>query len=202
MLASHNIDPRRLAEVGCGAGGVLAALKSRLTSIQIEGWDIAPGASKFWTSHSEIKLVVGDFLAEKHEKFDILLLLDVLEHVANPHDFLSRLAMHGDYFIFHFPLDLSVASVLREKPILLQRQSVGHIHYFTRNLAIALLSECGYEVIEARFTGAHLRARVGFKGKLASLLRRFIFSINREWGVRLLGGDTLIVLAKSPGDTI
>jgi SAM-dependent methyltransferase len=197
LLVRHRLQPRTLAEIGCGAGAVLAALQPRMPSTELHGWDIAPDAARFWQAHAGIRFTQGDFLAQPAGPFDVLLLLDVIEHVANPHDFASRLAPHGTHVVFHFPLDLSVASVLRETPLLQQRRGVGHIHYFTRNLALELLRECGYDIVEASFSGAHLRPRSSLRGKLASLVRRSVFAFGRETGVRLLGGDTLLVLARA-----
>jgi hypothetical protein len=196
LLARHGLQPHTLAEIGCGAGAVLAALRPRLPDTELHGWDIAPGAARFWGAHPGIRFIQGDFLAQPQGPFDVLLLLDVIEHVANPHDFLSRLVPWGRRVVLHIPLDLSVASVWRETPLLAQRRGVGHIHYFTRNLALELLRECGYEIVEAGFTGAHLRPRPTLFGKLASLARRGAFAIGREAGVRVLGGDTLLVLAQ------
>ena len=113
-----------------------------------------------------------------------------------PTTFCHGCGRSGSYLLLHIPLDLSAASVLRETPLLAQRRGVGHIHYFTRGLALELLSECGYEILETSYTGAHLRQRRGLGGRLASMVRRVVFALNRDMGVRLLGGDTLLVLAR------
>lgn len=196
LLARHRLRPRSLVEVGCGAGAVLTALRAPLPDTELHGWDIAPGAARFWASHEGIRFMQGDFLAAPQPPFDVVLLLDVIEHLANPHEFLSRLAPCAAHLVLHIPLDLSAASVIRESPLLEVRRGVGHIHYFTRRIALELLAECGYEVVEARFTGAHLRPRATIGGKLASGVRRLVFAFDRDLGVRLLGGDTLIVLAR------
>ena len=76
------------------------------------------------------------------------------------------------------------------------RDKVGHLHFFTRRLAISLLVECGYEVIESCYTKASLTApQRSLKTKIAGIIRRILFSINHDFGARLLGGETLIVLA-------
>ena len=199
MLHRHHLRPASVTEVGCGAGAVLSALRSSLPDARLHGWDIAHGVDRFWQRQQGIGFTRGDFLAEAKEPVDLLLLLDVIEHVANPHDFLSRLRPFGRHLLLHIPLDLSAASVLRETPLLAQRRGVGHIHYFTRGLALELVTECGFEVIEATYSGAHLRKRCGLSGRLASVLRRLVFAMNRDWGVRLLGGDTLLVLARPQG---
>lgn len=195
ILARHRLQPKTVAEIGCGAGSVLSELRTRLPRAELHGWDIAPGAARFWNLDSGIKFSQGDFLERQANHFDVLLLLDVVEHVANPHDFLSRLAPFGTHVVLHIPLDLSASSVLRERPLLRQRRGVGHIHYFTRGLALELLTECGYEILESTFSGAYLRPHATWGGKLAGLARRAVFALAHEGGVRLLGGDTLLVLA-------
>ena len=196
LLTRHSLRPSTMAEVGCGAGAVLAALQRHFPLIRLQGWDIAPGAEQFWARHEGIFFARGDFASKSSETFDVVLLLDVIEHVSNPHDFLSRLRARCKYLVLHVPLDLSAASVLRETPLLNQRRTVGHIHYFTRALAVELLVECGYEVLEASFSGAHLRRQTSVRGKCFQLFRRVVFALNREVGVRLLGGDTLVILAR------
>ena len=195
----NRITPKSIVEVGCGAGGILASLHDALPEVKYSGFEIAPDASKFWEKHATKKIAfeVYDFLEKKTEHFDVLLLLDVIEHVPNPFAFLSALRGRADYYVFHIPLDLSAISVARESPLLMVRQKVGHIHYFTKGLALALVRESGFEVLDWFYTGASFTApQTTWKGSLAKLPRRLIFGINRDMGVRLLGGDTLMVFAK------
>ena len=190
----------RVCEVGCGAGRVLMSLAAFYTQASFTGYDIAPAAASFWKeiSSPRINLHVGDFFTADSSKYDVLLLLDVVEHVADPHDFLMRLKSRSDYFLIHFPLDLSAISVLRESPLLYVRRKVGHIHYFTKGLALELLGECDLEVIDWQYTGAAFTApRAQLKTRLAQWPRRLAYMLGKDIGVRLLGGETLMVLARS-----
>ena len=199
MLRAHDLYPRNLADIGCGAGQVLAELKKSLPDTDMMGFDIAPDAQAFWKQKavSGITLRLGDFFQLAEEHYDVLLLLDVLEHVRDPHDFLEKLKTYGDHFIIHLPLDLSASSVLREEPLLYVRRKVGHIHYFTCRLALALLAECGYEVIDWKYTGAAFTApQRNWKTRAVSVFRRVAYALSKDFGVRLLGGETLIVLAR------
>ena len=78
-------------------------------------------------------------------------------------------------------------------------KKVGYIHYYTKGLALSLLEESGYTVVDWSYTGAAFTApqEVTWKNRLSRLPRKILFGINRDLGVRLLGGDTLIVLAKA-----
>lgn len=196
----NHLVPKSIVEVGCGAGGALASLNKTLPEVQYSGFEIAPDARRFWEKHKSknINFLVEDFLQAKTPHFDVLLLLDVIEHVPNPFEFLSALQGRADYYVFHIPLDLSAISVLRESPLLYVRQKVGHIHYFTKGLALSLLEECGYQLIDWSYTGASFTSpQTTWKGFFAKLPRWLVFGLNRDFGVRLLGGDTLIVLAKA-----
>ena len=199
LLSRHDIPARTIAEVGCGAGGVLATLRESHPEADFYGFDIAPALRAFWERHQgqRITFELGDFLAINHRTYDIVLLLDVVEHLANPFDFLTRIRPHAAHFVFHFPLDLSAVTVAREAPLLAVRAKVGHLHFFTKGLAVALLTECGYDVIEASYTGASLNApRRTWKTRLAGGARRIAYAMSKDLGVRIFGGETLLVLAR------
>ena len=198
VLEANHIQPKSICEVGCGSGAGLAELRVTYPDAQLVGYDIAPDAKKFWKEHvnKNIEFHVADFAKSEPDHYDVLLMLDVLEHVADPHDFLSGVKTCSDYIVIHFPLDLSALSVLRESPLLHVRRKVGHIHYFTKELALELLVECGFEVIDYHYTGAAFSSpQRGLRSRIFGLLRWLIYFLNKDVGVRLLGGETLMVLA-------
>lgn len=199
ILRSHAIVPGSIVDIGCGAGVVLGQLLRTFPDADMHGYDIAPDVQRFW-SDSALKRVqfhLGDFLESGDRIHDVALILDVIEHLENPFRFLATVRHRANWFVFHFPLDLSASSVLREKPLLHVRNKVGHVHYFTKGLAIELLLSCGYHIIDWRYTSAALSGPGRrWKSMLASVPRRIVYAISKDWGVRLLGGETLIVLAR------
>ena len=199
ILKKHSIKPNTLCEVGCGAGGVLDSLKHQLMDTHFTGYDIAPAAEHFWAEIKKkgIDCFVGDFFKLNTQSYDVILLLDVLEHVADPHQFLLDIIPFSNNIVIHFPLDLSALSVLREKPLLHVRRKVGHIHSFTKGLALELLEECGLEVVDWEYTGATFTApQRSMRTKVFSFFRKFIYGLNKDIGVRLIGGETIMVLAR------
>jgi len=199
MMSLHKLIPSSIAEVGCGAGAVLAGLHQAFPDARLFGFDIAPEAARLWDKYADarIEFALGDFFELSDRRYDLLLLVDVIEHLSNPFDFLWRLRVHGVYFILHFPLDLSAISVLREQPLLHARRKVGHIHYFTKGLVPALLEECGYQVRDWFYTGAAFSSpQRSWKSRLVALPRRIMYGLVGDVGVRLLGGETMLVLAE------
>lgn len=94
-------------------GGILVALHDPLPEVEYSGCEIASDTSKFWGKHATKKITfsVCDFLQEQTAHFDVLLLLDVIEHVPYPFEFLSALRGRADCYVFHIPLDLSAIRV-------------------------------------------------------------------------------------------
>jgi len=204
MLASINMTPSSICEVGCGAGGVLAKLRQGFPEAELFGYDIAPDAEKFWSIHNgaDITFKVGDFFEQNQRHYDLMLLLDVIEHLENPFDFLRRLRKFGRFFLFHIPLDLSTINIFRKNPLLRARSKVGHLHYFTKDLALCLLKECHYHVLDCRYTGvAFTGPKRNWKTHFAALPRRLVYSINKDIGVRILGGETLMILAQARNES-
>lgn len=203
LIESSGLSPRSIFEVGCGAGGILAALAAAYPDADCRGYEIAGAAARFWPAHKRpnLRFEVGDFLTMGTGHCDLLLLLDVIEHVSNPHAFLSGLRGRTDYCLLHIPLDLSALSVARESPLLDSRRKVGHINYFTKNLALELLRETGYEVLRWEYSGAAFTSpQATLKTRIAALPRMLAALLGRDFGARLLGGETLFVLARGAGN--
>lgn len=200
ILERNGIDFTSLCEVGCGAGEILNVLfRSLPGGKQLYGYEISPQAfalcrSKTWDG---LTFRLGDLLAESEASFDVLLAIDVFEHVEDYLGFLKRLKPKSTYKVFHIPLDLSVQSVLRVRPILKLRRDVGHLHYFTKETALETLRYAGYDIIDHCFTATAVDLpNRGWKADLTRLPRRALFALSPDWAARLLGGYSLMVLAK------
>ena len=201
MLERNRVRPASICEVGCGAGEILNQLSESLTEArEFVGYEISPQAFQLCSrkSKSNLKFVLRDLLEEVDAPlFDLVLAIDVFEHVEDYWGFLRKLREKGGYKVFHIPLDLSVLTVLCSSPIMRGRQSMGHIHYFTKETALATLRDTGYEIIDHFYTASSLELPDrGWKQDLLRIPRRLMFSISRDLAVRTLGGYSLLVLAR------
>jgi SAM-dependent methyltransferase len=190
--------------VGCGAGGILAALRGYLgDSCLLTGYDIASDLKIFWAKHaaSRIDFRLADFSeTSTEEHYDVLMLIDVLEHLENPLEFLRRILPRARWFIFHIPLDLHAQGVLRSTPLVLARQRTGHLHYWNKDLALAILQECSLGIRYWEYTAGTVDLPTDlWRRRLARYPRQLLFALAPDLAVRLLGGYSLLVLAHPEG---
>ena len=200
IITRNHLQPTSICEVGCGAGEILNKLYSQLSqNIIFTGYEISPQAYALCQRREKERLQfhLKNIADDKEAFFDLLLAIDLIEHIENCFDFLRNLHKKAEYKIFHIPLELSVQTVLRSKPILKSRQVAGHIHYFTKETAIAMLDDTGYEVLDHFYTGSSIDLHTNsFQTLFARLPRKIMYKLNKDIAVRILGGYSLMILAK------
>jgi cyclopropane fatty-acyl-phospholipid synthase-like methyltransferase len=198
MLRKNHISPRTICDVGCGSGEVLKQLQENLDNDCVFlGYDVSPQAFELAKGRANEKLQfkLADFL-EEQTNFDLILVLDVIEHLEDYFGFLRRLRARSHYTIFHIPLDLSVQTVFRKKALLKRRELYAHLHYFTKETALRTLGDTGYEVLDYFYTPRSIDFGSEPGEKLLKLPRQVSFAIHRDFAARLLGGFSLLVLAR------
>ena len=198
MLYRHQLQPTQICEVGCGAGEVLVQVQQAFPQARLQGWDISPQAIELACTRTNphLHFSCGNYLHSELAATDLLLVLDVFEHVENYFDFLRQLRGRAEYTIFHIPLDLSVQAVWRGL-LLRWREQVGHLHYFTRELALQTLRDTGYEIVDDFYTAYAIdRPAPSLKAQFARGPRRLAYALNPDWAARVLGGFCLLVLAR------
>lgn len=143
----------RVLEIGCGSGATLGWLRQDQRASYTVGVEIAEAAAQSARVHAD-EVHCLDFeraeLTTKNGKFDVILCLDVLEHMVNPWLVVDRLVSQylapGGTLIVSLPNVRHYSVVL---PLLLQGrwdyQDAGlldrtHLRFFTRDTAISLLS--------------------------------------------------------------
>jgi SAM-dependent methyltransferase len=199
MIERNGLQPKTICDVGCGAGEVLRLLQERL-NIQCVfcGYDISPQALEMCRSRSNERLQfkLGDVSHDEGTSFDLMLVLDVIEHVEDCFGFLNAIRSKSELKIFHIPLDLSVQTVLRKRGLLKRRALHRHIHYFTQQTAIETLKDCGYTPLDYFFTSHSLACGKEIGQRIARLPRTICFAIHQDLTARILGGYSLLVLAR------
>ena len=176
---------KNILEIGCGFGTLGRALVERQDCC-IDGVEINPAAEpylkgiyrKYWISDIE-RLQI-----DQEQKYDCILLPDVLEHLVNPwltlKSLKSLLTVDG-VVIASIPNVRNLGVIHRllfkgrweyEESGLLDR---GHLRFFTRAEIIQLFKESGFEIETWEINREHY---TGFNSFVAGLVRFFIQDID------------------------
>ncbi|MEO7314808.1 MAG: class I SAM-dependent methyltransferase [Ginsengibacter sp.] len=198
LVERNQLKPKSVAEIGCGAGEILNQLHLKMPKdVNFSGYDISTDAIEFAKQREKQRLIfMHENLLEIPENFDLLLMIDVFEHVEDYLGFLRSCKGKAKNTIFHIPLDITVQGVLRNR-LMYGRNAVGHLHYFTKETALATLVDSGYEIEDYFYTkGAIEVPKHTLKAKFSILPRKLLYKLNKDFAARTIGGFSLIVLTK------
>ena len=201
FIKRFNIPADQVTEVGCGAGEILVQLAKQLgPAAVLKGYDISPQAIRIAKEKEteQLRFFPGDYTKIYSSKVDLILVIDVIEHVEDIYSFLRALKPAGRNFIFHIPLDLCCRTILKPHVMLQQRTSVGHIHYFTEETALWLLRDTGYVMEHFIYTKPEidLVKPQTVKQWIKKVLRRSSYAVNKKLSVKLWGGYSLLLYCK------
>ncbi|CCF00163.1 conserved hypothetical protein (plasmid) [Sinorhizobium fredii HH103] len=208
LIHRHSLDLETVCDVGCGVGEILVELQKALgPNVDFSGFDVSPHAI-FIAKQKEndrLKFRNEDIITSSSHEFDLILLLDVFEHVPDYLGFLEAISARARWFIFHIPLDITVKGVVKKsKWMMYMRETYGHLHYFTAESALATLSNTGYEVLDCFYTDdydvtdkmipKYPRARLGYE------LRKYLFRMRPALAAAIFEHFNLLVLARGRRD--
>jgi 2-polyprenyl-3-methyl-5-hydroxy-6-metoxy-1,4-benzoquinol methylase len=175
-------SPMIAMDVGCGKGVTSHWLKHIRPNVTTIGVEIDESVAAVAASVVDTVLVVNldtglEALADYTGRVDLLLLLDVLEHLRDPWarlmEFKSLLAPKG-VVIASIPnvRNLKVLGPLIFKGEWRYRDSGildrTHLRFFTRRTVIELFADTGYEIEEITATGPLHASRIkSFSGRMA-----------------------------------
>lgn len=199
ILRANDVTFATVAEIGCGSGEILVRLSKSFPEASFAGFEISPQAYEMALARQgpRVTFHAKDVVNAPDCRFDTVLVIDVIEHVDDYIGFTRKVRELASRTVFHIPLDISAQSVVRMWPILGLREGVGHLHYFTKDTALATLEYCGYKIIDWRYTASRLELpNQARSSRLIAPLRRLLFRANPDLAVRLLGGYSVLVLAE------
>jgi SAM-dependent methyltransferase len=215
MMRRNNLAPHSVCDIGCGAGEILRLLQQQMDShCTFRGYDIAPQAIEMARERQNelLQFTLGDFRTLDQQEYDLILLIDVIQHFENFMEYLRALKSKSQYKILQIPLDLFVFSALSNE-LIEYFHAAGHIHFFTKDIALEMLRLCDYEVVDYFYTlppidtnswrSALLHPftlprkviRVTKRG-LQRLPGSLLYPMSPDLAVRIFGGWRLMVLVR------
>lgn len=168
-------NPSRVLEVGAGGGGTLKWIKALYPKVETTAVEINPALLQELRQNVDVPIIGPiDEAISQLKIYDLILMLDVLEHLADPTATLKNLSKHlekGGQIIVSVP---NIAHLSVSIPLLLKRrfdyQDAGildrtHLKFFVEETAVKLLNDANFVV-----TGGLISGIQGSKSKLLDLV--------------------------------
>jgi hypothetical protein len=200
MLQKNRIEPGTLCEIGCGCGEILRQLQLKMpVSVKFTGYEISPQAYELCTQRSNERLCfeLKTYCDESDNSCDLILLIDLIEHLEDYFRFLREIKGKSQFILLHIPLEMFVLAVLYPQFLLGQRKKVGHLHYFSKDNALQMLRDLGYEIIDFSYTAGYtLNRHSGIRETLLNVPRKILYPLAQDFTVHGFGGYSLLVLVR------
>lgn len=141
-----NLPCHSIAEIGCATGEIIGTFPGLQVQRRV-GFDISPlnirAAQERFPS---VEFRAIDF-RWTDEKFDLVILSDILEHVPDDLEFLKAAAVMGTVLLINLPLEKNLSNILRNYG---PEDSSGHLRSYSFPQGMALIKDAGLTPLNHR----------------------------------------------------
>ncbi len=169
---------KKIIEIGCGKGYLLYILKN--LGCFVKGVEISKEASFYAKDKFKLDVYNGtieDFVKQSKEKFDIILLIDVIEHIKNPRDFfksISEISKNRSIVVIDTPnAESKYISYHKEK---WSGFNPFHIRIYSLKAIKSLLCDFGFEIFKYLYYGEEKE-----KNLMKRKIREFLDALNLSY---------------------
>lgn len=203
-LLEKRLSPRVICDIGCGAGLIANGMAKAYPGAKVIGFDISldmlQAARKNNPEASFINARI-EALPIGKGRADLVMLMDVLEHLENPEAVLNALSTVARNLVIKVPLEDSLwywanhvtGRYTREDNI----RKLGHVQYFNMRSLTKLLTRAGFDVSAYEIISQNVENRdnphISRLGKVINPLRVITYKISKELFARVFNGSVILL---------
>jgi len=149
-----------ILDVGCNIGIITQAVGTEYHATEVDGLEVSTNAITQAEKQLEVfpkpSVVPEEFETFETEKvYDLIMFIDVLEHMQDPLNVLKKASKIGRYAVIRCPLEQTYmneanARFAGKDFMALMEKRYGHIHHFNMVTLSKLICEGGFDVIQGR----------------------------------------------------
>lgn len=178
LVIEKRVKKRKLLDVGCATGYFLNSARKK--GWIVEGVEISDFAADLAREKFDLQVNTGDISTIKLPKnrYDVITMWDVIEHVVNPSRVLKRLRAsltQNGILVMTTPDAGSIPARLTGYRWVGYKLSDEHLAYFSKETIKELLEQAGFKITYAHHVGKYVdfplfANRVGMYSKLAGII--------------------------------
>lgn len=154
----------KVLDIGCGRGYVIDRIMSKTENIVGVDYDQSSiDYAKNKLKHTKVELLCDDvfnyFSSNPKEKFDVIIMSHLLEHIDNPNEFLIKVSDKSNYFYIEVP-------DFENSHLNLYREAIGtdlvytdadHVSEFDRKELEEMIESVKLEILDKEFSFGVMR---------------------------------------------
>ncbi|HAO93198.1 MAG: hypothetical protein A2X99_02630 [Deltaproteobacteria bacterium GWB2_55_19] len=203
-LIGKRLSPRVICDIGCGAGLIAKGMAEAYPDALVIGLDISIDmlkAARRNTPEAEFVNARIEALPIGAGMADIIMLMDVLEHLEDPGKVLGALSQIARHLIIKVPLEDSLwywandktGRYTREE----NRRKLGHIQYFKMSSLTRLLNNAGFEVVAYEIISQNVdnpdNPHISKLGKVINPVRVLAYKVSKRLFARVFNGSVILL---------
>jgi len=162
-----NLRCENILEIGCAMGILQNIISNKLSINKSVGLDISEEnikvAQELYPESTFFQGTLEEFTGKipknfPFERFDLVLLSDIIEHIPDDAGFLENVKKISSYVIINLPLEKSFRNRNRQYG---ENDHSGHLRWYDRKMAENLIKKTGFEIIRS-FTSNALYDKIYF----------------------------------------
>ena len=186
IQGDDRLEGASLLDCGCGPGYLLERAHRR--GFAVEGIERNSAAAAAVASRYGFPVHVGALLDYGEGQFDVVTMMDVIEHLHDPFAALRKVAeltKPGGLFVVSTMDSDSLVSRIAGKRLEDFRRVREHLYFFTRHTMTGALERAGFEVLAVKSYGITLTLETLSRrlGNASPLLGRFLGTSARALGL-------------------
>ena len=189
-----------VCDLGCGSGALVKTWAHMKPEISFTGYDVSPQALALCRQNApkNTTFVTGNTLPVG--PYQVVLALDVIEHIPDNESWLARAASAGDVLVLHVPLQLSFYTWLRPAWLQQERERVGHVHFYTVCSFKKSLKRQPLQILSWHYTNKYIECPQPLPhlhSKIGMCIRKVLHAVlPTAWVAWLVGGYSVMCVVK------
>lgn len=203
-LIKGRLSPGVICDIGCGAGLIAKGMAEAYPGAKVIGLDISldmiKAAKKNSPKPSFVNASIEDLPIGAH-KVDIVILIDVLEHLEDPGRVLGALSRVAGHLVIKVPLEDSLWYWANDKTGRYTREDgrrkLGHIQYFKMSSLTRLLNNAGFEVADYEIISQNVdnpdNPHISKLGKVINPVRVLAYKVSKTLFARVFNASVILL---------
>lgn len=203
-ILPHDININSILDVACGSGKILIEVLKKLNSIRNVGIDISKKAiniAKQYDLEKKVLWITKDIFKFNQERFDLVLALDIIEHISDDKKFLNKMEELGQNLIIKAPIEknfinklFNILSFKKIDPLLDTKLRYGHVHHYSLKELMKLINGSSFSIKKINYM--HLPKRSKLFWEIWRIIFMPLWFISKEYYIKFNGGFLVLFLTR------